>query len=357
VSGGNPLSLAAGSPQFNFDQIAARGDVTISTLVFATLNSADAYYQVQIQLSYLDANGFPHSESKSVSLAVKGLVSLDLITITVETNESELTAGTVNKLSIKIKNTGNQPISSVQSTLSFPTVSGGNPLSLAAGSPQFNFDQIPAKGEVAIAPQIFATLSATDASYQLQLQVTYIDANGYQRTETESIGVSVKGRIVIDTQGLSIVPAEVAPGSNVTVVGNILNKGNVASHFTEARIKAEGPIRTSQASIQYIGDIDPNTPVPFSINFQVERTAVQGTYPVTVQFVYEDTYGKTSTSESKLEIRVSTARGQLQQLRIPTEAVPEETARLLFIAAFAAIIIVGLAVIMRSRRKSRQTVV
>ncbi|MBI2126341.1 MAG: hypothetical protein HYU02_03385, partial [Thaumarchaeota archaeon] len=349
---GSPLSLASGSPQFNFDQIPARGDATISAPIFAAPTSADSSYAVQIQLTYLDANGFPHSESKSVSLTVKGWVS----PITVETDASTIDAGTVNKLSIKIKNTGSQPVSSIQSTLSFATVSGTTPLSLASGSPQFNFDQIPAKGEVVIAPQIFAILSATDTSYQLQLQITYVDANGYQHTETKSIGVSVKGRIVIDTQGLSVVPAEITPGSNGTVVGNLLNKGNVASHFTEARIKAEGPIRTSQASTQYIGDIDPNTPVPFSINFQVERTVAQGTYPVTVQFVYEDAYGRKSTSESKLEIRISAARVQPQQLRIPTDTISEDTARMLFVAAFAAIIVVGFAIIMRSRRKSKQTV-
>lgn len=350
---GSALSLASGSPQFTFDQISSKGEALMTAVMFATPASADSSPQVQIQFSYLDASGYPHSESKTLNFAVRGWVS----PLVVETQGSILAAGTINEVPIAIKNTGSQPVSSVQATLSFPTVSGGTPLSLATGSSQWNFEQITARGEVSVKPQIFATLSATDSSYHVQIQLTYVDANGYQHTETKSVGLSVRGRIVIDTQGLSVVPPEVGPGRNVTVIGNILNKGNVASHFTETRIKSEGPIRTTAASTQYIGEVDPNTPVPFSLNFQIDRQAGVGTYPVTVQFIYEDSYGRKMTTESKLELRVGEGRLQPLQIRTAPDAFPQDTARMIFIAGFTIILVAGLVMIIRARRKSNRVVV
>jgi len=134
-SGAAPLSLASGTSQWNFDQIAAKGEATIDAQLFATLASADASYPVQVQISYLDANGYPHSETKTVSFTVKGWVS----PISVETQQLILFSGSVNPLSIKIKNTGGQPLSAVQATLSFPAASGSTPLTLASGSPTYSF--------------------------------------------------------------------------------------------------------------------------------------------------------------------------------------------------------------------------
>lgn len=351
--GASPLSLGSGSPQWTFGQVAANGEATISAQFFATLSAAEASYPVQLQISYLDANGYPHSEIKSISFAVKSWIS----PIVVETQNSVLLAGSANTIPIKIKNTGNQAISSVQATVLFPTTSGSTPLSLATGSPTESFAQIAANGEVEFRPQVFATLASADSSYQLQLQVIYTDSNGYQHTETKSFGISVRGMIVLETQSLSVVPAEATAGRNVTVVGNILNKGNVVSQYTEARVKAEGPIRTSPTSIQYIGDVDPNTPVPFSLNFQVDRTARVGKYPVTIQFVYEDRYGAKLTSETQLEITVVQLTAQPQQFRQVQEGFPADIARMLFISGFAIIILSGLVIIRRSRRKVIQEVV
>jgi hypothetical protein len=351
-SGATPLSLASGNNQWNFDQIAAKGEVTIDTQLFATIASADASYPVQVQVSYLDSNGYPHSETKTVSFIVKGWVS----PITIETPQLILLAGSVNPMSIKIKNTGNQPISAIQATLSFATSSGSSPLVLASGSPTYSFSQIARSGEAEIKSSVFATLAAADASYQLQVQVIYTDSGGYQHTDTKSFGLSVRGKIVLETQSLSVVPENPTPGGNVTVVGNLLNKGNVVSRYTEARVLTSGPIRPNQGSNQYLGDVDPNTPVPFSVTFQLNRTAQQGRYPVTVQFVYEDEYGTKFTSESRLQIIIGQQRQQTQQVRQVQQGFPAEDARIIFIAGFAVIIILGLAVIVRSRRKAKREV-
>ncbi|MBM3898098.1 MAG: hypothetical protein FJ358_06215 [Thaumarchaeota archaeon] len=351
-SGAAPLSLAAGNNQWNFDQIAAKGEVTIDTQLFATVASADSSYPVQVQVSYLDSSGYPHSETKTVSFIVKGWVS----PIAIETQQLILLAGSVNPMSIKIKNTGNQQLSAVQATLSFAASSGSSPLILASGSPTYSFNQIAAGGEAEIKPTIFATLAAADASYQLQIQVIYTDAGGYQHTDTKSFGLSVRGKIVLETQSLSVVPVSPTPGGNVTVVGNLLNKGTVVARYTEAKVLTSGPIRPNQGSNQYLGDVDPNTPVPFSVTFQLNRTAQQGRYPVTVQFVYEDEYGTKFTSESRLQITIGQQRQQAQQVRQVQQGFSAEDVRLIFIAGFALIILLGLAVIFRSRRKARREV-
>ena len=348
-SGASPLSFASGSNQWNFDQIATKGEAMIDTQLFATLASADASYSVQVQISYLDGNGYPHSETKTISFAVKGWVS----PINVETQQLVLLAGSVNTMSIKIKNTGSQPLGAVQATLSFAASSGSTPLILASGSPTYSFNQIAAGGEAEIRPSIFATLAATDTSYLLQVQVLYTDAGGYQHADAKSFGLSVRGKIVLETQSVSIVPEIVTAGGNVTIIGNLLNKGNVASRYTEARVIASGTIRPNQGTNQYLGDVDPNTPVPFSITFQLNRTAQQGRYPVRVQFVYEDQYGSKFTNETTLQITIAQQRQQNQQVRQVQEGLPAENARMLFIAGFAVIIVLGLTVIMRARRKSK----
>jgi len=96
--------------------------------------------------------------------------------------------------------------------------------------------------------------------------------------------------------------------------------------------------------------------VPFSISFLTNRTAQQGTYPVTIQLAYQDQYGSRFTKEVSLQIRIAQERAQPQQFRTVPEPLPSETVRLLFMAAFAIIVAVGLIVIMRARRKSTKEV-
>ena len=72
----------------------------------------------------------------------------------------------------------------------------------------------------------------------------------------------------------------------------------------EASIITGNSISLASGSSQYIGEIDPNSPVPFSLAFQVGRSAPMGALPVVIQFAYEDAYGNVFLKTEEFVVEV-----------------------------------------------------
>jgi hypothetical protein len=203
-----------------------------------------------------------------------------------------------------LKNVGDEPLSAIVLDIVFITLQGSSPLSLSSGSTSWMFDDLGPGANVVIAPSIFATLGAADSSFPISIKLSYLDSKGFPHTEVKEIGLSVRGRIILVSQDLRVIPERVSAGRNVTLVGSILNRGNAEALFMEASIITSNSISLASGSSQYIGEIDPNSPVPFSLAFQVGRSAPNGALPVVMQFAYEDAYGNVFLQTEEFVVEV-----------------------------------------------------
>ena len=112
-------------------------------------------------------------------------------------------------------------------------------------------------------------------------------------------------------------------------------------------------ILTTESS-QYIGEVDADSLIPFSLEFTVDEDARDGTSPLILQVIYEDTYGNQFLHTSTFEFLIGGSLADLQPVIID-----ESSTTSAFLSSPIAIIGVGAFVILITifilrRRSSKQ---
>jgi hypothetical protein len=124
------------------------------------------------------------------------------------------------------------------------------------------------------------------------------------KSDSFSLGGNVVGEIKIDINDLLV--RDIGEVPNLT--GNLLNQGNTKALFTTIEIQSN-PTSTNQSSLmpltdtpQYLGDLEDNSPLPFSIPLAVGNndgnggsgsssrsgSLAAGNYPVSLRITYSD---------------------------------------------------------------------
>jgi hypothetical protein len=67
-----------------------------------------------------------------------------------------------------------------------------------------------------------------------------------------------------------------------------LNTGNVIASFANASLESSDILQLSRESSTYVGDIELNSPVPFTVVATVKSGVQNGTYPMTIRLTYQD---------------------------------------------------------------------
>lgn len=347
------------SNQWFFSQLPMEGNVSIQAPIYVSPTAAQGSYLIPLTLTYTDSSGATVSESRTVGLVVRQAVS----PITVSLNDNTLTAGVVNNRSITINNNGISPIQSVIVTISNPSVSAGpqssasSLVSLATGENRWYFNSIPGMGKIAITPQIFAAPGAIDNVYVVQVAISYTDSSNVPQTDTESISLAVQGLILIQTQDVLTSSATVAPGGNLSIVGNLLNSGNVPALYTVVNATS----KTSGISVasEYVGEVDPNTLTPFSVTVLVGRNVQNGTQPITLRIIYKDSYNKTRMTSSSVNVVVGQSRtpnGGTQPSQ-QTLIAGVTMIGLVFFVSVAVVAVATVALFWRNRRATKRTTI
>jgi hypothetical protein len=143
-------------------------------------------------------------------------------------------------------------------------------------------------------------------SFKVSIQYIY---DNQAKSESFNLGANVKGDITVNINDLAVNYI----GGNPNLVGNILNKGNTLALFTTIEIsnpssssslaeQSEGqlPPSSTQGSEnkeilvpassfpQYLGDLEENSPLPFSIPLAINNNTSSGIYPVSLKVTYSD---------------------------------------------------------------------
>jgi hypothetical protein len=136
---------------------------------------------------------------------------------------------------------------------------------------------------------IFAPSSAAGTTSQGSIVAVYkVIGETTPSSETHAISFLVRGWIDIEVYEITVEPDPVLPGNEITISGNILNRGVIAAMYTN--VTAEAGETLVQGSVQptYVGQVDPNAPAPFSVTATVDSTSSEGTHEATILVYYAD---------------------------------------------------------------------
>lgn len=226
-------------------------------------------------------------------------------------------AGKVSDLNFTITNNNNYPISDAVVSLA----SQSNSISIA-GPSKWNLQRLEPDARQFFPTSVFASPSLIGNPATFQVGIQYI-LNGRARNDTFTMGAKVIGEISVDVSNLAI--SNIAGTPNL--VGNLLNKGNTIALFTTIELLSnnktnnvdssqiskshapfpnqtmkstnKSPFRSSDHGAalslvpasslhSYLGDLDANSPLPFSIPLIMQNNSTPGKYPVSLKVTYSD---------------------------------------------------------------------
>jgi hypothetical protein len=116
------------------------------------------------------------------------------------------------------------------------------------------------------------------------LTLTYANADGTLNTQTEILGIHVKGKAKIGIASVSVDPVRIKKGDPVTLIIRLENTGTDNANSVKASID----LPMSGGKDAFVGKIEPNNDAPAVFVLQAGNA---GTYPYNLTVRYEDDYG------------------------------------------------------------------
>ncbi|UCE14038.1 MAG: hypothetical protein JSV04_02400 [Candidatus Heimdallarchaeota archaeon] len=146
------------------------------------------------------------------------------------------------------------------------------------------------EGENLFVPiEIFTPLTAMGSTGDITFIVQYSDKHGTSYIETVSQGMIIQGLVRVAVFSSEIIESTTYQGGNIEISATLLNTGNTNALFTNASLQSQaGILVDTEGSKSYLGEIEPDSPLPFSIIGTVNSTAPLGNHTIYCVIYYQD---------------------------------------------------------------------
>jgi hypothetical protein len=272
--------------------------------IYAPQSLAGSPLSLTITSSYTDEFGNAGTSAQTLGLYVANTTtSLPTTLISVTPVRSTVRVGTQSTVSFMVENAG--PTSLTSPVLSL-TVS--SPLVVTQNSTYAIKGGVLRSGEsVAYEAVVGAGTSSTPGFYSASVAVTYLDSSGALKSAIFSSGLVLSGTVNLAIQSPTVTQAN----TTVVVTGSILNEGFSSAYYASVTGSLAGSKGASPTD--YVGEVDPNTPIPFSVTISyVPQAAPNLKANITIGVSYTDSLGLTGKYLVSLPTTLKSA-GQLLQ--------------------------------------------
>lgn len=324
--------------------LASGSSVTLPFSVFVSVSAAGSPSSLSLATTYVTATGLGESVSNSIGVYVSNLTTTSSPVISVSELSDYVTTGVPSRVELQVNNTGLEPIydPSFSLTTTSPLfVSQNSTFTITGG--KIN----PGSG-IVYESMISSGPSAAVGVYGGTLTVSYTNEFGVASSQSALVSFTLAGKIVMVVQGEVVTQSS---DSNLTVSGTLLNEGTVSAYYATA-VGSVGNSAPNEALSTYVGEVDVNTPVPFTVTVPYTTGNSPSTANVTLLINYQDSFGRNLTYVSSTPTSLLSA-SQLSAQSSSTQTANKPGARfsgsgLIFLVLI--VIIIVLAVIAFRRR-------
>jgi hypothetical protein len=322
-------------------QITGHGKIaTFSVLTVLLVFSSQSLLGIADQ-STTPFNVIPASYGASINA---NATSPDYASLSVVTLSDSVTSGTFSRVVFLIKNIGNTTIYSPTYTISVtqPLVVAENSTFSAIGTMIATSDSQVYDANLTSSP------SATSGIYPAALQINYEDQNGSTHYQTYSVAIALSGSIDLVIQN-ELVSQNTA---NLTISGTLLNEGTTPAYYASI----SGSLNRSNdiGPSTYIGEVDPNSPLPFTTLIPYTAGNSSSVDNITLTISFKDNFGHNVTTQTKMSASLLSS-GDLGQSQV-THTSQHHLKTILIIVGVSIVVIVavvGAIIFIFWKRKSR----
>lgn len=275
---GSTPAVSIGQNTFELGTIPANSTAEIRPTIYASNLADETPQTVNVQIFFGNSYGVKQTTTIPVGLVVLPRALESDISVSLgESTSTIITAGKLYDYKFVVSNTAGSTLSDVLITLSSQSES-----IRILGESEWTVKQMDAGYTSEFATQVFAPTSLIGDSTNFDLSMRYL-SEGQTKTDSVDLGAYIDGEISISAYEIEINYI----GGTPNIVGNLLNQGNTVALFTTIEIVDAGRFVTTLPPLQYLGDLEENSPLPFSIPVDVGSVQA-GTYPVSIKVTYKD---------------------------------------------------------------------
>ena len=208
-----------------------------------------------------------------------------------------LVAGKMEDMTFDITNNNDFPITNVVISIS----SQSNDLKII-GDSLWSLQSLSPHSKHTFSTKVYASTSLIGSPVSFIVTTQYISGE-QSKIGSFSLGGTVVGDIKVSVTDLAVNYIAGTPN----LVGNLLNEGNTVALFTKVQMlnqpffssgeagsraipssSVSNGTSSSYSPPQYLGDLQPDSPLPFSIPINVDNSTAPGIYPVSLKIAYSD---------------------------------------------------------------------
>ena len=138
--------------------------------------------------------------------------------------------------------------------------------------------------------------------------ITYLDADGLPRSFMETVTLSVRG--IVEFKLINIGTVTVGIGDSVEFEADMLLVGTESVQFVNIEVVEDSVFQRTVESEEYIGAVDPDSPIPFEVQFRVAEGADVGKHNLILRITYQDDLNQQHVETLELTVDVEEVRSQ-----------------------------------------------
>ena len=279
------------------------GGVGILIFTLNIDNEADLkVYKLKLDVQCLINGIILECENLTVSIPLLGRSELDV------SIDQVLVGGEAKDVTIEVCNKGTTHANQVNIVLE-----AASPL-FVLGNNRWQIQSIAPGETVKLNTQMFAPKVAIGNVLQGLLSITYKNTFGSIVVEQIPLSFLVKGKVKIDIISEAVTPNPASPGDYITISASLINIGTVAGENAIIYLNLTDPFLKTPDSTRYIGKVDPEAPIPFTLACTIGSQAKEGAYQIKMILKYNDEFGNEVTKYSTIQVTITKEVEEEQQI-------------------------------------------
>ncbi len=257
-------------------------------------------YTITAIISYKDAddNRYHQSFSLPINVASAAAVRTTLVTIEeMKVLEEEIQPGDIFTVELTVRCSGASAYD-LLGTLSFSALSPISPISPSV----VNIGDMDVGETKKATYSLLASGSIAAGQYPVSATISYTSSRGTTKSITETMTLLVDGLIDFDLLDTPSITA--SAGTTQEFEADLLLIGTESIEFVSVGIVEDDVVKRVSGSDEYIGAVDPDSPIPFDVNYRVDPDAPEGEHELRLNVKYRDHLNKEHEEQIGLSINI-----------------------------------------------------
>ncbi|MBN2335553.1 hypothetical protein JXL21_08330 [Candidatus Bathyarchaeota archaeon] len=266
------------------DSLAVGESVSLQPTLSVLEGTPLAAYTVTATVSYKDSTGNRYHQSFSLPVNVDSASAAKNTVVTLkrmEVMQERVRPGDVFEVQLEVQCSGADAYE-LLSKISFGAMASISPLTPTTSS----LGDLEAGETATVTYRLLVSGDVSAGQYPVTATITYTNSRGVPGSLTETLTVMIEG--LIEFEFIDIPTETARRGETKELEADLLLIGTESVQFVSVGLVEDDVFQRVTGSTEYIGAVDPDSPIPFDINYKVAQDAEEGEHELSLLIQYRD---------------------------------------------------------------------